>query len=223
MKLYIVGTFTSSDRINVLHYYMFHGEMERADIVFPENPSHNLDDDLSLPPVITRNVYRMPHVFKPRTSLIVSSEVRSVLGDLPHVVYLEVKFKKLVEYAYSAGDFSYFRRKEFVRDPYAQDPETLLARLPDVPHLHDKVGPYFEIVNANYMDIIKAFPNRQVVSFTYPYLGMEEPDVLEVSEEMLLAYPILWAPCGIVMTEKLYEKLDKYIDKDYFSVTGVGK
>ncbi len=201
---------------------MFHGEDERADVKFPESPSHHLDEDLSLPVLCSQNVHRMPHVFKPSTSLIISSEVRRALGDLAHVVYLEVKFKKLVDYSYSAGDFSYFSRKEYRRDPFGEDPETLLDRLPDVPQLHNQIGPYFEVVNAKHMDIVDKFPNREVLNFTYPYLGGNEPDSLEVSQDMLSEYPILWARCGILLTERVYTEIDRYIVKDYFTVTEIG-
>jgi len=222
MKLYIVRTFTSSNRINTFHYYMFHGKDERVDVDLPESPSHHLGEDLSLPVLCTRNVYGMPHVFKPSTSLIVSLAVRNVLGVLPHVVYLQVKFKKLVNYTYWAGNFSYFDRAEFLRDPYAQDPETLLDRLPDVPALHKQIGEYFEIVTANHMDILSEFPNRDALEFTYPYLGGDEPGMLEVSQDMLKEYPILWADCGIILTESIYGRLDRYIDRDYFNVTEIG-
>src|SRR5262249_39584944 len=142
--IFLLRTFTSSARINISHYHLFHGWAERAGVPFPNSVSHFLGDNLSDPLLLTRNGINVPEVFIPATSLVVSSALAEPLKQLPHVILLPTVLKKVVAYAYTPGDFSYFDRPEFQRDPWREDPETLLDRLPDVPSLHQEIGPFFE-------------------------------------------------------------------------------
>jgi hypothetical protein len=62
MRLFLVGPRTSSDRIDTLHYHMFHGHVGRPSLRFPNNPSHNLGEDLAEPLRLSRNGRIVPKV-----------------------------------------------------------------------------------------------------------------------------------------------------------------
>jgi hypothetical protein len=220
MSLFVVHTFTSSKRINIFHYHLFHGECEDNESHKPL-PTHQIGDDLSKPLVLSRDGWFVPHIFKVSTSLVISSEVKNALGELSNVVYLPVVFKKLVDYPFRAGDFSYFDTLEFRRDPRAADPEKLIKRLPDVPRLHAQVGDYFELVIGNYHFVMEKYANRRQIHYEYPYLGGQEPATLEVTEDMLASYPIMWADGGYVLIEEVFARVREFLDLDYFTVTEV--
>src|SRR6266851_9417075 len=142
MRAYVLYTQISSDRIDVFHYCMFHGEVGRRGFISPDDCSHYLDSLDEDPLLITSNIHSMPDVFRASSSLVVSQPVRSKLQAYPQVQFLEVEFEKLVDYPYQAGDFSYYKRKEFRAEPRKENPETLLARLPNVPALRNSIDNY---------------------------------------------------------------------------------
>jgi hypothetical protein len=221
MDLVFVDTFTSSERINVFHYCMFHGEDERTGVTFPNSPSHSLEGDLSEPILLSRNGTVIPDIFMPSTTLIVSAGVKEKLESLPNVVFLNVVFKKLVDYPYAADDFSYFQRPEYRRDPRKEDPETLIRRLPDCPALHRKSGAYFELVTCNAHVAKKEFRDLARVTFLKPDLGEFVRTNVALSREMITKYPILWAEGGILFTEDAFARIRNHFDLAYFTITKV--
>ncbi len=220
MKLFVVHTFTSSKRISVFHYHMFHGDCEGNESHKPL-PTHKIGDDLSKPLILSRNGWFIPSIFKVATSLIVSSVVKDTLGDLSNVILLPVMFRKLVEYPFHAGDFSYYDTPEFRKNPRSADPAKLIKRLPDVPRLHSLVGEYFELVIGNHHFVKDQYPDRREIHYTFPYLGGQEPATLEVTDEMLASYPVMWADGGFVFVEHVFDRIREYFDQEYFTVTEV--
>jgi hypothetical protein len=199
---------------------MFHGNCQEDESHKPL-PSHKIGGDLSKPLVLSRNGWFVPDIFKVCTSLVVSSVVKNVLGELPNVIYLPVVFNKLVEFPFRAGDFSYYHTPEFRKNPRSADPETLIKRLPNVPRLHSQIGNYFELVIGNHHFVKDKYPDRRQIQYSFPYLGGQEPATLEVTEELLASYPIMWADGGFVFVEHLFDRIREYLDLDYFTVTEV--
>jgi hypothetical protein len=100
MKAFLIDGIILSDRINVFHYCMFHGEDELKSGTYKTNPSHYLGEDLSDIVSLSRNGRAVPDVFMPSTSLIVSDRVMKMLQGLPNVIFLEVEFKKIIDFPY---------------------------------------------------------------------------------------------------------------------------
>jgi hypothetical protein len=209
---------TSSPRFNAFHYHMFHGHARRAGIDFPDNPSHTLGADLSDPLVLDRNGRHIPPVFLPSTTLVVSESVKAELPASANVVLLPVKFGKLVDYPYQAGDFSYYDRPAFRRNPRREDPETLIERLPNVPVLHERAGRYYEVVVAWQDDVAERYADLAPVAFTVDVLGAWEDMEVRLSPTLLEDCPILVVPMGLVLSNPVWEKLQPHLDMDYFRV-----
>lgn len=127
---------------NILHYCLFHGDCVQAS-----------DGAVVRPLKIIRSGRHFPDVTIAGGALVVSSAVRSKLSPFENIEYKPVHIVKLVDRDYPVGDFSYYRSKEYLADPYAHDPETLMQRLPDAPEMHALAGEHFEIVVPHYEDI----------------------------------------------------------------------
>ena len=219
MKLAYLDTFTMSERINVFHYCMFHGEASRQGSSFLLNAAHSLDDDFSDPICLSRNGTKIPDVFKPTTNLVVAFHVKEKLEQLPGIAFCPVAFAKLIDFPYQAGDFSYFSTVKYRLNPTKEDPETLIARLPNCPHLHHKAGKYYElVVDANWK-IEQRYDHLSLVRFVKPYLCQSQIVELKLSRQMLADHPIFWVEGGILLTAMAFRLLSDHLDRDYFSVT----
>jgi hypothetical protein len=202
-------------RIDSFHLYMFHGRARREDVCHSYNFSHSLGDDLSRPMLISRSASRVPDVSMPSSSLVVSGRVKKALAWVPNVVLLPVRFEKLVDFPYQAGDFSFYDRSDFRSDPMRYGPDTLIERLPDVPALHERVGTYHELVVANAYRIAPNFPGLKV-----HWVPVDDPRDDELSDvslapEMFEQYPILWGS-GVLAREDVFAALRPFLDEDYF-------
>ena len=173
---------------------------------------------MSEPLIVDRNGRHIPSVFLPGTTLIISESVKALLPVSENVVYLPVKFGKLVDYPFQAGDFSYYDRPAFRRNPEREDPETLIERLPDVPVLHGRTGAYYEVVVAWQDEVIERYADTTPVTFTMDVLGDWEDVEVRLSQTLLDDYPILRVPGGLVLSNAVWEKLQPYLDMDYFRV-----
>jgi hypothetical protein len=221
MKVFVLGKFHSSPRTLVFHSCMFHGEAERQGIEFPSDPSHFTGEDLSDPLFLSVKAFKLPPVFWPEGSLIVGKNVRDELSHLPGVEFLEVVFKKTVWFPYEAGDFSYYRKPEFQRDPQREDPEKLIARLPDMPEKRALVGRYFEVILPWDSWIALAYEDTHPVPFTmakprHPDKVFHESFQLRLSERLMMEHGMIRAPKGIVLSEQAFEILSPKLDRDYF-------
>jgi len=216
MKVHLLHKFSASKRINVFHYYMFHGKVSRKGIAYPEDPSHSPSDLLD-PLCLSRNGRLIPEVFLPATNLVVSSSVRKELELLTNITLLEVAFTKLVDYNYQAGDFSYYHRPEFRKHPEKEDPETLIERLLDAPQLHWTVGQYYEVVVPWLDDILDCYSDHKVTVFHANPFGFNERFELLLSERLLEEYTIVRAQPGLILNVSTFEILAPHIDWDYFA------
>jgi hypothetical protein len=223
MNVHFIYKFTSSARINVFHYCMFHGEARRRGLPEHKNPCHHLGDELTEPIELSRPGTRVPDIFMPRTNLIVSEDVRRVLAPFSGIVFYPVVFSKLIDCTYKAGDLSYYDTHEFHKDPRKHDPEKLIARMPDVPAFHEATAKYFEIVSPWHETLLGTAGNAVMdVPIRVIYLGDEYTSHLQLSEPLLRAYPIIasgMADCGpgIIIRSDVYQVLFPHFDWDYFA------
>src|SRR6266487_867882 len=136
-------------RTDILQYSLFHGVAERDDAPFPTSPSHSLGDDLLSPLKVCMGGNYIPHIFRPCASLVVSDTIRSTLSGIQNIEFMPICFRKLVNFPYRAGDFSYYESESFKNDPYHNRSDTLLKRLPDDSKLHVVDSSYSELVLPN--------------------------------------------------------------------------
>jgi hypothetical protein len=221
MRLFLVGTRTSSDRIDTLHYHMFHGHAERPSVRFPNDPAHNVGEDLGEALRLSRNGRIVPQVFQPRSSMIVSEPIAQRLARFQNAVLIPVLFDKLVDYDFTAGDFSFYDQSAFRRNPMRNDPATLIQRLPDIPELHSRIGSFFELVIAR-IDQSSVKPrddkSRRPVGFQIEYLGSLKAVTLKLSPLLLQLYPMMWAEGCILFVEAAFADIKRHLDLDYFFV-----
>lgn len=221
MKGTLLYTVTGTDRIRNFHYCAFHGEAQRRDVPGGKDPSHSLGDDLSEPLLLSRNGMNVPDVFMPRSSLIVSDMLRGKLEPIG-LSFLQVIMKKVVAYEYQAGDMSYFRTRKFMKNPRAHDPETLIARLPDVPALRMSLSSYHEVIAPRLERIVADYPTAtSPVPFDVIIGGGEERTCVHLCCAMLSKYGIVRVSgtgCGPahVLSQQAFEVMEPYLDWDYF-------
>jgi hypothetical protein len=214
MNVHIISPFTSSARIKVFHYCMFHGEA---------NPriGHRFSSKVSTPLQLSRSGVGVPNFFSPSAViLVVAEEVKGKLESLPNIEFAEVEFAKLVDVPYQAGDFSYYRTSKFLADPIANDPEALIARLPDVPALHSNVGSYFEVIVPRLCDIVTKYPSLNTVEYRLRMAAVPEQVEICLSEALLKDHPVVWEN-DYVFSEEAFNIVDQYIDRDYYEIVTV--
>src|SRR5438876_3880130 len=120
-----------TDRIDDIHIEMFHGQGKLAGLDEWDSCDHKPGDDLTIPIRYTCNGFHTPDVAMPSLNFIVSERVRSVLVDLPGLAFAPVVLEKVIELPYSAGDFSFYDRADYRRNPRRYGPETVFRRWKD--------------------------------------------------------------------------------------------
>jgi hypothetical protein len=124
-------------RIDVFHYLMFHGEGRRTNVADWESCDHRPEDDLTAYPIqYTYNGYRTPDLSIPSLNFVASAAARAALDRLPGLAFAPVELAKVIYLPYMAGDYSYYDRADFRRDPRGRTPDTVFRRWPDRPELH---------------------------------------------------------------------------------------
>jgi hypothetical protein len=202
-------------RIHAFHASMFHGV---SDVLLSTNRySHFAGDNLMEPLRIRRTGINIPDVFVPSNSLVVSRRVRDTLGDLPNVDYLRVEFTQLIDIEYQAGDFDYpslLLKRYNIKD--VTDTDCLYDRLPDVPRLYTGLGDYYETVTPRLSDIRLRYDGLRTVRCR-PSSTADEVE-LTLSERLCDENPMLWHFYSFI-TERVYERLERFIDHDYFETS----
>jgi hypothetical protein len=200
---------------------MFHGHAARPGVRFPNDPSHSLGEDLSEPLRLSRNGRIVPNVFQPRSSMIVSESIALKLARFQNTVALPVVFEKLVDFDYKAGDFSYFDRADFRRDPMRNDPATIIQRLPDRPKLHGRISPFIELVIPMISHATAQLGKdrkRKSVVFQTEDLGSLKAFPLDLSPSLLQTFPVIWAKGCTLFVEEAFAEIERDLDLDYFHV-----
>jgi hypothetical protein len=208
VKAFVIAKFTYSKRINVFHYDMFHG-------LCNSQGSHLRGDDLSQPLLLSRNGTRIPDVFQPGITLVLSARAKAALEGLPNVAFLPVEFVKLVDYPYQAGDFSYYEIPAFQLDPAKANPETLIHRLVDQPEMHERTSPHYELVIPKLRDVVDQFAMERKIQCELKMTPVHGKLQLRLSGQLLQRYPIVWQYHNI-LSEEAFSRLDPFIDWDYF-------
>ncbi len=214
MIIYIIGIKfeygTEEDPIHSFHEEMFHGENLRyVDGLL--KPDYHLGEEIKSPMKIIKNVYKMPKLFSPDLSLVVSEQLREKLSTFPHIEFVKVEFVKLFEFPYEPNDFSFYDIKGF------KTPDKFIKKQRHNKKLKDKIGDYYEMVIARYRDFVDNFKNLSTYKLSIDYFDDEEMNELGFSKELLDEYPI-FRKWGTIFTEPVFNILKDYIDPNYYFV-----
>ena len=211
MKLVAIDDCVVPNRTDMLHHSLFHGTVEREDTQLNYLAWHRIGDDLSHPIKVLVGGNPLHRFFKPCSSIVLSSQVKTALGDLPNVQYLPVKFNHVVGMSVSAGDFSIPRQTIDL-----QWIPAFLRSMPDLPQLHPK-EPFYELVVTNpyRSDSFDTLSNN--VSVLLPNIVSPVFDI-SYTKKLIDECPIFWSS-KIVFRREVFDILDSMslIDPDYFT------
>lgn len=213
MNAFVLGTFTSSEKIKVFQYTMFHGQYDPG-----QNPlaSFDIAATRSPPCLITREGTTIPDVFKPRNSLVVNAKVAEKVAAFPNVRLRAVVFSKLFECRYRAGDFSFF---DEYPPRYSSHPDKLIDRLPDVQELHESAGKYYELVLPRLQDVPNGYQDTKKLMIKTPGSAIDE-ELVYLSASLLQDYPAVWK-AYLIFSDDFFHALEPHIDWDYFAVVRI--
>ena len=122
MTLHVVKKLTSfigSERLRTFHYDMYHGTFSRCGIVYPMQPDASIDNEIREPMEVVRIGRFIPDVFCPGRHFVVSEMLMAQLSRLQNIEFLRIRFRKLIDYPYAKGDFSFYD------DPICDDSQDL--------------------------------------------------------------------------------------------------
>jgi hypothetical protein len=173
---------------------------------------------------VSRSGTFVPPVFCGMGVLVVSATVRERLQTLPNVEFVPVVFEHLVELAMPAlGDFSL----SYQRDPQTMEwrsSEAALLAAPDVPTLHDTIGPYYHLLGLQTWDVKDEYPDYGPLNVnfgTYPGFvpaGTTSPGPVDCSLQMLEQYPVVRCGNGQMLREDAFALLAPFLNLDFFSI-----
>jgi hypothetical protein len=153
-------------------------------------------------------------IIMPSSSIVVSQAVREATGPIPNTALAPVEFSKIVNFKYSAGDFSYYQSKYFLQDPAGRRSDLLLGLLPDDPTLHSTAS-HLELVLPNMYRLKQQFADACEATVKLNHLTI--PLVRFVFAPSAMAeYPAFWSRVCFFQ-RALFDRLEKFIDWDYFT------
>lgn len=215
MKYVALEACRKDGRTDMLHFSMFHGFATREGLEPGDSPTHFLGDDLSSPIQIVKSGAVYPHIFRPSLSLVVSDTIRGSLSHIQNIQFAPIQFRKLVNFVYQAGDFSYYQSSEFRQDPGRHQYNDLLERLPDDPALHVRDQTYSELILPNMYRLIDDSVDIRTMNIRMPHLTVEEVE-LSYSSTLLDRCPLFWAMVFLI-DRNLFDGIEHHIDWDYFT------
>jgi len=221
MIIYLVAKrLIATERVDAFHMKMFHGEGRRACLDDGESCDHKPGDDLSDPILYTCNAFHTPDIAMPALNFMVSARIQSSLSGLPGLGFGKVILEKVIDLPYSAGDFSFYDRADFRRDPPRHDFKNIFRRWKDRPDLHAVVGPRFEVVTSVETELAASYPEAKLVDLPDP-CGDADPTPTPMSERMITENSLVGTMTGTAVVAEAFHKIDRFLDRDYFAVAEV--
>jgi hypothetical protein len=209
-------------RVNLFHTTMFHGEgrrpPKRADW---ESCDHDIEDDLSDPILYTCNGYRTPDLATPSLHFIASAQAHAALADLPGLRFAPVVLEKVIYLPYVVGDFSYFDRTEFRRNPRRFAPDKVFQRWADCAELHASLGARYEVVFGNARRMASRYPDAREVGLPDPRGEDDELEAVPLSERMMNEHSLVRTMRGTAFTPEAFQRVERFLDRDYYAVVDV--
>src|SRR5262245_4452860 len=205
-----VSNFLKRRFLSTYHWDMFHGIAERDGKEPPHHrtPWANTESPSTLS--ISRTIRHLPAISEPATHLVVSERLAQKLRSFRNVRVMRVMFKRLVDVDWQKGDKSWEKGG-------GEDPSNVLRTMPDMVEFHRQIGEYFEVQTHRWKDIVDQYPSAREITIEEGTPPVEETDVIRLSPEMLIDYPMLWWG-GTIVNEEVFDILDASIDRDFFIV-----
>jgi hypothetical protein len=148
---------------------------------------------------------------KPCSSFVLSTQVKSALGEIEHIMFLPVEFLHVVRLSAMAGDFSIPRHTlDLAWIP------TFLRSMPNCPELHP-INPYYELVITNPYQSNLFDDKSYHITTTLPHLTVPKVEI-QLSTKLLDEYPVFWSSITVFRRE-VFDILDSMslLDPDYFT------
>jgi hypothetical protein len=204
--------------MSIYHYKLFNGQQASGTGFY--RPATPFFGDKEKRPLWTRhNVRRIPEVFSPMNSLVVSRRVRDALGELPFVEYRPVTFTELVDVPVPPlGDMSWTNDPAMKKAARSKEwPSTLFDHLPEAsPERCRTVGDHYEMVVPRLKEAVAEFPEAREIIIPEPYT-IDKQNKLRVCPALLEKYPVFWWG-QTVFAEWAFRPLEPFLDRGYAEV-----
>jgi len=214
MKFFTItaaSNFLERQLIRAFHFDMFHGLAERDGKEPPHICPVWANSESFTPLQISRTIHRVPEISEPDGHLVVNERLVERLCGFQNIRLAPVVFKRLVDIEWEKGDMSWF-------ETWGNTDSTALLRTqPDVPEFHDRIGPFFEVQTYRLNDILDRYPSAKEITIESRTPPLKETEVIRISPEMLMHYPMLWWG-SVIVNEQIFNILDASLDRDFFIV-----
>lgn len=206
--------------VEAFHSEMFHGWAVRSDANLPWEAGCWYGDELKHPLHLIKNVHGLADVFMPHY-IIVSEYVKDALSSFPGVTFFQVVFDKLFCFPCYEGDVSFYETIPEFRGGRYRSADDFVHRVdPCPPGMWDRVGKYYELIQARYESIVDEFQNRaDMRDVSVQLTDRRRPLELKVCGAMLEKYPIIYHEDGAyLMSEAFFEALSPFLSMRYFDI-----
>ncbi len=206
MKFVVMTSFSpgiNDNDLKLWQHIMFHGYASRK-YAKPLGRGCYIGDKLKHHLYIMRCVESMPDIISPLYGkrLSVSGKIWDQLVKAAEIASLEVKYDKLFSVA-QQGKYSVTSAKTV---------EDIFAAYKHQPELVANSIKYYEIIPARVGNLIQQYKTKPVT--------LKLPKMTSIasslSEEMLVDYPVLWDG-WYILSEKVFSKLEPFVDPEYFN------
>ncbi len=208
-------TFYGGTSIRDFHAAMFHGYAQRGGQSTLLKRGPDFRDNVIEPLELTKNIFQLAGVIQPAIWLVVKHHLKERLENLPSLKFVQVIFKKLIDYAFYENDFSVYRNPGFTSS------ESFINLLPSRPDLLATIDDYYEVISPHWADIVDQFNDTTEISVPMPLSVDSTPLRANVSTRMFDTFPMLWHDHAILLSSDAYEILRPEIQQPYFMVTQV--
>ncbi len=189
------------DGIDTYHAALFHGRVCNKTI-----DDNNLGDALINPLHLEKNAYDLRYIFQPSRNLVVPESAKQKLVAFSNISFFPVVFNKLFFLPYKTGDLS-------VGPETFDEMENWLASFKNEEGLGQEIENFHELILPAHNKLKVKFKELQIVEFD---LESWRKTDLELSEEMLQAFPAIWSSKGIIFREDVFKLIKEFFSWDYF-------
>lgn len=189
------------DGIDTYHAALFHGTVRNKLI-----EHNNLGDTLTTPLQLEKNAYDLHYIFQPERNLVIPEGAKQRLIVFPNVAFFPVVFSKLFFLPYKKGDLS-------VGPETFYEMENWLASFKGEEGLRHEIEQFYELVLPNHDRLKLEFKNLHTVEFN---LESYRKSRLELSQEMLQAFPAIWSREGIIFRQDVFDLIEEFFSWDFF-------
>jgi hypothetical protein len=212
MLLHLIERRTSfaDKRGDAFHYEMFHGDATREGCEL-SRVEYTPSDQPMVALSLSRNVFRLPHLFQPMAAMVVSDTVKKRLCGFPGLKFLKVLHKRLFYYPWFEFDFSYYDT--------VGDYEEYMKLIENFPHDQK----YETIVPAFYEMITEkslwwddqSDGSKASVKFAFEE-SKKSAKVIELDMDKVNEYPVTWA-MGHIFHSDAFDCISPLVDWGFFS------